>query len=462
MSEAPAPSEGGPSGASNQAPDAILDLLEHGRHAEALAMAESTVDLDPDDGESWHLLGRAHEALLNRKQAVLAHREATRRDPDRSGWHFRLGLAYERLGNAHAAMASYGDATAVPGSPPRHWFYLGRAAEKVGDVSRATYAYQRYHTATERRHRASLDLHGGLLPYETAIRFGAVDRPQYGYALYRACLLAERLGVDEISAVELGVSNGRGLLALEAHAEVCTSLTGVRLSLYGLDTGTGLPDPVDHRDLAHFFHAGDYAMNAAPLTEGMTSARLVLGDAGETVPELLASGIPPVGALLFDMDLYSSTARVLASLGDDAEESWFLPRISVHFDDIIPKRPRDWLKDFSDVTGESLAIDEFNADNARTHLSRDRYFLGVPEYHPWHNCAYLLHRLHHPSYTDPVKECRCSPRQVLPNAECGVRNAERTDGVRVRGSGFRAAECGMRHERIPSAVSDQRSLNVDC
>ena len=42
-------------------------------------------------------------------------------------------------------------------------------------------------------------------------------RPHYESVLYEACLEAKKLGIDEVSVLELGVAEGNGIVALEKY-----------------------------------------------------------------------------------------------------------------------------------------------------------------------------------------------------------------------------------------------------
>lgn len=51
----------------------------------------------------------------------------------------------------------------------------------------------------------------GVGSLDKRVRYGLDPYPQYVYGVYFAAVLASRLGVPEITAVELGVAGGRGL-----------------------------------------------------------------------------------------------------------------------------------------------------------------------------------------------------------------------------------------------------------
>ncbi len=88
-----------------------------------------------------------------------------------------------------------------------------------------------------------------LLPYKERVEWFLEKRPHYAYTLLQAATLAQRLSLPKISAIEFGVAGGKGLLNLEYHATKIEQLTGVEIELYGFDTGAGLPQPKDYRDL---------------------------------------------------------------------------------------------------------------------------------------------------------------------------------------------------------------------
>ena len=122
-------------------------------------------------------------------------------------------------------------------------------------------------------------------------------------------------------------------------------------------------------------------------------ASLVIGDIANTATSWIPNADAPLGAILFDLDLYTSTMAAFALL---VKEN-VLPRIWCYFDDICggPENA------FSDGIGEREAIRQFNLMPERK-LRHDRLspayvFKGmVPE--SWHQQIYLYHRLSHPQY----------------------------------------------------------------
>ena len=222
--------------------------------------------------------------------------------------------------------------------------------------------------------------------------------PPYAYGLLQAATLAERLGLRSIRAFELGVATGNGLLELERLATVIGGPSGVRVDVFGIDTGDGMPAPMDHRDMPYIWQRGVFRMDRVELEARLQHATLVLGDVADTGGELLEI-TSPVGFLAFDLDYYSSTAAAMRVLLD-APPDRYLPRVFCYFDDTVG--PHEEYH--SRFTGELRAIDEFN----RAHQSRKlaqihglRYKL-LPLEAPWVEGMYVLHLFDHPRYGDYV------------------------------------------------------------
>jgi hypothetical protein len=206
--------------------------------------------------------------------------------------------------------------------------------------------------------------------------------------------LAVRLGIPAISVVEFGVAGGRGLMALESIAKEVNQALGVNITIYGFDSGEGMPAPVDYRDLPHVWDQGFYKMDQAALKASLKSATLILGDVADTVPAFLETpDVPPVGFVAFDLDYYSST-RVALQLFEGESES-HLPRTYCYFDDIM------WpeIACHNEYMGELCAIREFNLKHTHLKLSPIN-MLSHMRPHPaaWNEQMYVLHDFRHPLY----------------------------------------------------------------
>lgn len=247
--------------------------------------------------------------------------------------------------------------------------------------------------------------------YEQRLRLGAVERPFYGYLVYQAANLARRLGYSEISVLEFGVGTGGGLQSLEEHARQAAKLFSVGIQVYGFDTGAGLPEPVDYRDLPFVWRKGFFAMNTAALTARLKQAQLVLGNIEDTGEMFFEKYRPaPIAAISYDVDYYSSTVAALKML--DAGEEHYLPRVFCYFDDILGSD----AELHSRFLGERLAIDEFNEAHRDTKIDSAYHLLAREIVESWYHQIRICHFLRHSRYNDLVIEPRGAGQRENPRA----------------------------------------------
>lgn len=228
------------------------------------------------------------------------------------------------------------------------------------------------------------------------VRFGVFSRPHYAYGVFSACDLAKRLGIPSISVIEFGVAGGRGLLALEEIAGIMSSHFTLNVQVIGFDSGEGMPEPVDYRDLPHVWGKGYYAMDQKKLRSLLLpSTELVIGDVVETVSSWLGRGsTAPVGFVAFDLDYYSSTKAAL-SIFDTPSYERRLPRVFCYFDDLV------WPEHacHNEYIGELCAIREFNQMHEALKLcpiNMLRYMRPLQD--AWNEQMYVLHDFRHPLY----------------------------------------------------------------
>jgi hypothetical protein len=241
------------------------------------------------------------------------------------------------------------------------------------------------------------------------VRYGIFDRPHYAYGVYWAADLARRLGIDTISAVEFGVAGGRGLLALESISAEIASHFGIRIHVCGFDSGEGMPQPIDHRDMPHAWNQGFYKMDVPKLKARLSpNTELVLGDIAETVPQWSPQG--SLGFISFDLDYYSSTMTAfrLFDAMANGQPRPRLPRVYSYFDDLL------WPENAcqNEYTGELRAIREFNEAHEFQKIcpvNMLRYMRVYPE--AWNEQMYVMHDFKHPLYT---KNLRSSGDDQLP------------------------------------------------
>jgi hypothetical protein len=229
--------------------------------------------------------------------------------------------------------------------------------------------------------------------YRFRYRIGALPRMKYAYIIYQAARLAERLGLERISVLEFGVAGGDGLVWMERHAEQIERIFRVKIEIYGFDTGEGLPEPRDYRDLPYHWKPGFFRMDKEKLLKRLSRAKVVFGDVAVTAKTFFDDHDPaPIGAVSHDLDFYSSTVDGFHLF--EADEKRFLPRVFCYFDDVLGGD----IELYSDYTGERLAIEEFNAAHQDRKIAvpyhlRGASALGIWQFHIW-----ILHLFQHGQY----------------------------------------------------------------
>ncbi len=230
--------------------------------------------------------------------------------------------------------------------------------------------------------------------YETRLVMGAIDRPVYGWCTYFAAVEARALGYKAMTVVEFGVAGGTGLVNLCKHKKEIQKELGIEILVVGFDTGIGLPASQDSRDLLYLWPAGSFEMDRAALEKRIAGqADLVFGDVATTVASWQPRPDAPVGAIMFDLDFYTST---MAAFGLLLQKN-ILPRVWCYFDDISGYPANA----YTDRIGEREAIKQFNLAPERQrlndHLSPAYVFKGLPRELRQED-IYLYHRLSHPEY----------------------------------------------------------------
>lgn len=241
----------------------------------------------------------------------------------------------------------------------------------------------------------------GTASLKDRLDYDLFERPHYAYCLANAARLARALGVPRISALEFGVAGGRGLLALEALCPEIEKAYGVEIEIWGFDTGEGLPEPVDYRDLPYIWKAGFYRMDQAALKARLKRSRLVLGDVKDTVPVFFETHRPaPLGAAFFDLDFWSSTRDSFGVFS--GAPGTMLPRVFCYCDDVISGEGGGIL---SEDVGQLRAIADYNAAGSPRKLRR---IAGLAEKRRvravWPHQIYVHHAFDHPDYTTYVHD----------------------------------------------------------
>lgn len=251
-----------------------------------------------------------------------------------------------------------------------------------------------------------LDRRLDLLSYADKLRWNTIERPHYGHSLLQSALLAKRLSVPRISAIEFGVAGGNGLMALERHARHVRRETGVEIAIYGFDSGAGMPPPRDYRDLPYLWQAGYFAMEVEKLQAQLQIAQLVLGPVEQTVATFCAMHQPPpIGFIAFDLDYYSSTVTALHIL--ESDHRYLMPRVTCYVDDMVGDI--DWA--YNEFAGEMLAIREFNTGHEDIKIApvQGMRFYGGKLPSVWHEQIFVAHLFRHPDYGRPISDVQQLP-----------------------------------------------------
>lgn len=217
-----------------------------------------------------------------------------------------------------------------------------------------------------------------------------VGRKHYALSLAHGVRQALHSGYSKIVAIELGVASGDGLLDLCKAAEYFRKILKIEIDVYGFDTGIGLPPCMDYRDHPEIWREGLYNMgDVEALRNKLPSfAKLIIGDVGETIPQLESQlGDAKIGFVAFDLDFYSSATRAMKLFNFAPER--YVPALPIYFDDV------DSNITYNEWCGEGLAISEFNSANTLRKIERKRHF-SIPSF-------YVCHVFDHPIRTGLIK-----------------------------------------------------------
>lgn len=227
---------------------------------------------------------------------------------------------------------------------------------------------------------------------------GRLPYPAYLYSLLCAARTARAAGVEAFSAIEFGVAGGNGLCALEQHAARVEAASGVRISVFGLDSGAGLLSATDPRDCAFSLPPGEFAMDEARLRARLQRAELVLGPVEETVGPFMQRAergeIPPIGFVSQDLDVYTGTIATLRALPTSPER--MLPRVPMYFDDLTGYP-------YTTEVAEWAAIRTHNEESPRRigqMPNLEQSLGGAARFATWPRHMFALHVFDHPRYND--------------------------------------------------------------
>jgi len=199
--------------------------------------------------------------------------------------------------------------------------------------------------------------------FRAKVDFDLIVRQQFAFSILTAADHAAKLGLKKLTLIEFGVANGAGLMNMSAVATSVTKQTGVEFDIFGFDTGTGLPPPVDYRDHPEYFRTNDFPMDLQRLQQHLPMGiHLVVGDIEQTVVEFISSltASAPLAFVSMDVVYYSSSRAALRVLTGRPEV--YMPTVLLYLADIIFDTVNPWC-------GELLSINEFNEANKMRKIS---------------------------------------------------------------------------------------------
>ena len=222
-------------------------------------------------------------------------------------------------------------------------------------------------------------------------------RPHYHSCLHETALEARELGLKKISVLEFGVAGGNGLMSIEKYCNKIEKKIDIQFKIFGFDLGDkqGLPDTTMAEDLKYFWSTGDFKMNIEKLKKKIRKSELILGDINNTLNDFILNyKNPPIGAIFFDLDLYTSTKKSLEIF--NLPEEYRMPRIRCYFDDI--QAPTN------NYNGVIKAINEFNYNNSNKKITKFGGSTLDYKYGPWYEEFYEMHDFDHVDYNKKVSK----------------------------------------------------------
>lgn len=237
--------------------------------------------------------------------------------------------------------------------------------------------------------------------FRERVRYDVTQRAPYAFGLLAAADAARFFGIDTVTAIEFGVADGDGLLALGALAADVTEYTGVAFDIVGFDTGHGLPPLRDYRDHPEIWAAGDFRTVDRAALEARLPPRttMIWGEVGDTIGPFVnrLREDAPVGFVAHDMDIYHSTASALALYRAPAAS--LLPVGIAYFDDTLGRSDRLGSLLRTRWAGQLLAIDEFNAAESprKIDVIRTLKHRRPLNQELWLDQVYAVHVLDHPA-----------------------------------------------------------------
>ena len=231
------------------------------------------------------------------------------------------------------------------------------------------------------------------LPYKQLLDYDELSRPNYGFCIYEAAMLAKALDYPKISIIEFGLAGGNGLVNIEYHIKKIKKELKIDFEVYGFDMESGLPKTDDYRDMKYSYRPGSHKMDRKKLESKIEFSKLIIGDVKETCKNFFNEFNPaPIGCILVDLDYYSSTLDAFQIFETNSKN--YLPRVSCYFDEIMLT---------NDYVGELCAINEFNQKHENKKIAKI-YGLSLKRKipRPWNDNIFNFHDFTHPKYNSRI------------------------------------------------------------
>ena len=215
-------------------------------------------------------------------------------------------------------------------------------------------------------------------------------KPHYETVLLESCKEAKKLGINNVSVLELGVAGGNGIIALEKYKKSIEKYLNIKIDIYGFDTGEGMPASTLKEDLPFVFKPGQFKIDKEDVSKKINS-KIFYGDIKDTIVEFIDSKPNKISCIFFDLDYYSSTKSFMNQI--ENLRKYLLPRVLCYFDDLhLPE------KYISDVNGVLLAINEFNSLNTKCKFGTNVDHVLDFKFPLAKSSIYMLHDFDHQDY----------------------------------------------------------------
>ncbi len=242
---------------------------------------------------------------------------------------------------------------------------------------------------------------GGI---RSKINYDNFRLPHYAFGILESATRAKALGIKEITVIEFGVANGRGLMAMALYASKIEKETGIKINVVGFDSGVGMPATQDYRDHPELYATGDF-----PLQNRDKLLSILPSNTKLVILDLITSNwtehiTKPIAFFSMDVDYYSSTIAILQKLST-IRVDLLMPNTLIYFDDVL-------LPNHNPFQGELLAIDEFNSDNKLrkiVNFSESLRSTRILKHAQWIKQMFQLHVLDH-----TVRNVEYRGKDVLP------------------------------------------------